>query len=73
MAPGKSLMGIEPFPMVKNSSLSTIGSNPFGLKNLKDMGVGFDPLMCGKALTRIEPCPMVKNSLLSTIGSNPFF
>jgi hypothetical protein len=46
MAPGKPLMRIEPCPMVKNSSLSTIGSNPFGILNLKDMGVGFDPLMC---------------------------
>jgi hypothetical protein len=30
MALGKALMGIEPCPMVKNSSLFTIGSNPFG-------------------------------------------
>jgi hypothetical protein len=31
MAPGKALTRIEPCPTVKNSSLSTIGSNPFGL------------------------------------------
>jgi hypothetical protein len=30
VAPGKSLTRIEPFPTMKNSSLSTIGSNPFG-------------------------------------------
>jgi len=35
MAPGKALMGIEPFPMVKFFSLFTIGSKPFGLLHLK--------------------------------------
>jgi len=30
MALGQALMGIDPFPMLKNSSLSTIGSNSFG-------------------------------------------
>jgi hypothetical protein len=31
MAPGKSLMRIEPCPIVKNSSLFAIGSNTSGL------------------------------------------
>jgi hypothetical protein len=30
MAPGKALTGIEYFPTIKNSSLFTIGFNPFG-------------------------------------------
>jgi hypothetical protein len=36
MALGKALTGIEPCPMMKNSSLSTIGSNPFGILKESD-------------------------------------
>jgi hypothetical protein len=51
-------MGIEPFPMVKNSSLFTIGSNPFGL-----MGIEPCPMVKNSSLFTIGSNPFGKGGI----------
>jgi hypothetical protein len=65
-------MGIEPFPKVKKSSLSTIGSNPYGIRlKLKDVRVGFDPLMCERVTISFNIIYVGATTRLTTTQGSP--